>query len=383
MHVDYPYYAFISYNRHDVAEARALHVFLEDYVIPKKFRTNLHKGKSFGKVFFAPENLSYADELTEELKERLRESRYLIVICSPDSAKSKYVGMEIDYFCSIRPKSNVLFYIVRGEPDKNSLDNCYHDVIWDKGLDQKLASDITTRNCTANWFQRELQGLVDDKKAAQFNIAASLLGVKDRTELIDSHKRRICRRNIILSILAVIFFVSILGWYLNKVVNVSFDLNNYAVAEHDLPPLKNGIVTLYLDNDVITEEIKPGNMLASFSNIPKKLLGSEARITFEANGFCPIDKNITLQRNVSLPVQRDSLLYGRVRFKLRDMNMVKVVGCRVCVEGIETFSNEDGTVEIYVPMKNQKTEYLIDCERPLESNRIIAPCTGSEVIFVK
>lgn len=383
MQESYQYYAFISYNKNDVDEARALHIFLEDYNIPKKFRTGQHKGKSFGKIFFAPENYSYADDLTEELKERLRGSQYLIVICSPESVKSKYVGLEVSYFYSLERKNNILLYIVGGVPQQDAADNCYHKVLWDIGLGSKLAADITTKNYTANWFRRFFQGLVDDRRSAQLNIVASLLGVKDRAELLSAHQRRTSRRNIVLMALATIFIASLIGWWFNKAVDISIDLNNNEAKECNLPPLQEGLLTLHLSNDVITKEIIPENMSASFSNIPKKLLGQDARITFEANGFCFMDKLITLQRNILLPVQRDSLLYGRVRFLLRDSGMSKVEGCRISIEGVETVSDADGMVDIYIPLKNQKTEYIIDSDRPLKNNRILVPCTGSEVIFVE
>ena len=380
---DYQYYAFISYNRNDVNEARELHEFIEDFTIPRKFRSDFHKGKSFGKVFFAPENYAYADDLTEELKERLRNSRYLIVVCSPASARSYYVGLEIDYFCSLERKSNVLFYIVRGLPVENDDECCYSDAIWKNGLGSKLAADITTKNYSSNWFKRTFLGTIDDKRAAQLNIIASLLGVKDRTEFISSHQRRTSRRNVFLIVLIVVFFTAILGWYFNKAVDVSVDVESSQISCDSLPPLRNGMITLYLDNDVIRKNIDKGVTSVSFPNVPKKMLGNKVRVIFSGDGFYTQDMSLMLERNILLPVQRDSLLYGRVRFLLRDPDMSKVAGCRVEVEGVEAISDENGFVDLYVPLRNQKSEYLIKCEIPLKHNRIIPPCTGSEVIFLQ
>lgn len=382
-HGDYQYYAFISYNRNDVDEARELHEFIEDFIIPKKFRNRFNNCKRFGKVFFAPENYSYAEELTEELKERLRNSRYLIVVCSPDSANSYYVGLEINYFCSLNRKTDILFYIVRGVPLKNDDNCCYHKAIWENGMGDKLAADITTKNYTSNWYKRIFQGAVDDKRAAQLNIVASLLRVKDRTEFISSHQRRTSRRNILLIVLTVVFFTAIIGWYFNRVVDVSFDLKGRFIEQSELPPLQNGLITLYLDNDVVRKSIDKGVTSISFPNVPKKMLGNKARVIFTGDGFCKLDMNLPLERNNVLPVQRDSLLYGRVCFLLRDSEMARVVACRVVVEGIEAISDENGFVDLYVPLKNQKSEYFIQCDVPLKNNKIIPPCTGSEVIFLQ
>ena len=48
-------------------------------------------------VFFAPYDIQPGG-LSQEIQDRLNASRHLIVICSPHSARSGWVGKEIEYF---------------------------------------------------------------------------------------------------------------------------------------------------------------------------------------------------------------------------------------------------------------------------------------------
>lgn len=55
--------------------------------------------KKFTPVFIDELDLVGRDgSLSESLKGYLNESQYLILICSPSSAKSPYVNDEVDYF---------------------------------------------------------------------------------------------------------------------------------------------------------------------------------------------------------------------------------------------------------------------------------------------
>lgn len=61
-----------------------------------------------------------AGELTQGLQTELQSSNYLIVICSPHSAKSKWVEHEIDCFKSLGRFDRIIPFIVSGEPHSNN-----------------------------------------------------------------------------------------------------------------------------------------------------------------------------------------------------------------------------------------------------------------------
>ena len=116
------YWAFISYSSHDRRWATWLRRRLENYRIPKEFQgVKLEDGTELGKylrpIFRDRDELSGASELGPVIKEALSKSRYLIVLCSPNSAKSEWVNKEIDDFRKLSGNKNILALILKGEPN--------------------------------------------------------------------------------------------------------------------------------------------------------------------------------------------------------------------------------------------------------------------------
>ena len=98
----YTTFAFISYSRRDKVIANWLLKKIEEYAYPAELVDSLHRpphNKYIRPVFLDTADLQVEErQFTEGLKERLRHSRYLIVLCSHHSAISKYVDLEIRYF---------------------------------------------------------------------------------------------------------------------------------------------------------------------------------------------------------------------------------------------------------------------------------------------
>src|SRR5687767_10589364 len=86
------YWAFISYSHSDEAWARWLHSALETYRVPRRLRGRPSSlgplpGRLFP-VFRDRDELPGAADLGAKLRAALRQSRTLVVICSPRSARS-------------------------------------------------------------------------------------------------------------------------------------------------------------------------------------------------------------------------------------------------------------------------------------------------------
>ncbi|MDO4483702.1 MAG: toll/interleukin-1 receptor domain-containing protein [Clostridia bacterium] len=121
----YEYDAFISYSHRDMNWGRWLQARLESWRIPADVRKKqCIRGKHL-KVFRDQTDLAGV-ELQESIQRELRLSRYLIVICSPNSAASPWVAAEIAYFKQLGREQNIIPFIVEGEPetDKPELE-CY------------------------------------------------------------------------------------------------------------------------------------------------------------------------------------------------------------------------------------------------------------------
>jgi hypothetical protein len=96
---EFKYWAFLSYSHSDKKWADWLHKALETYRFPRRIvGTESRDGKVPQRVypiFRDREELSVSVDLGSKVNEALRESCHLIVICSPDAAKSRWVGQEI------------------------------------------------------------------------------------------------------------------------------------------------------------------------------------------------------------------------------------------------------------------------------------------------
>lgn len=119
------YWAFISYSSLDAKWGKWLHKRLEQYAIPAEFQgIEFEDGTALGKhirpVFRDRDELAGSAELGPAIAAALEQSRFLIVLCSPNSAKSKWVNKEIEDFRALHGDDKVLALIVDGEPNASS-----------------------------------------------------------------------------------------------------------------------------------------------------------------------------------------------------------------------------------------------------------------------
>ena len=110
------YWAFLSYSHANEAFARRLHRALEHYTIPRRLRRAHGLPRRLIPVFRDVEELEAASALTPRLQDALEASRWLIVLCSRESARSKYVDGEIAHFVGRHGARRVLCALVDGEP---------------------------------------------------------------------------------------------------------------------------------------------------------------------------------------------------------------------------------------------------------------------------
>jgi len=128
------YWAFLSYSSKDSAFAKKLHRRLERYRYPRDLvgrpgRDGPVPRKIFP-VFRDREELPLSADLGSTIEDALRASRYLIVVCSPHAAKSRWVNEEIRHFKTLGRSDRILALIIDGEPNaadhgNSSLEECF------------------------------------------------------------------------------------------------------------------------------------------------------------------------------------------------------------------------------------------------------------------
>lgn len=119
----YKYFAFISYKKRGEDEewAKWFQHELESYHLPSTLNGIDDLPESFRPVFRDDDELE-AGDLSEQIQDALEGSLYLVVICSPRSAKSEWVNLEINTFIKIGKRHNmdnvtrIFPFIIEGIP---------------------------------------------------------------------------------------------------------------------------------------------------------------------------------------------------------------------------------------------------------------------------
>ena len=119
------YWAFISYSSKDKKWGKWLHNRLENYPIPKEFHSKDLFNDSDFKGTLKPcfrdrDELAGSTKLGPAILAALTKSRYLIVLCSKNSAQSEWVNKEIEDFKELHGDNNILALILDGEPNASS-----------------------------------------------------------------------------------------------------------------------------------------------------------------------------------------------------------------------------------------------------------------------
>ena len=120
------YFAFISYSHVDAGWGEWLHDALENFRVPHALAGRLTPQgivpKRLTPIFRDRKELAASNDLGTEIREALAASRYLIVLCSPAAANSRWTNAEIDSFKRLRPDGSALAVIVDGEPFASDID---------------------------------------------------------------------------------------------------------------------------------------------------------------------------------------------------------------------------------------------------------------------
>jgi len=182
-----PYHAFISYSHKNETDARWLHRRLESYRIPRQLRGE-EEIRRLSPVFRDREELPTAVDLGRVIEDALERSRYMIVLCSPESAKSRWVDAEIRRFKQMGKANKILACILSGEPnasDGNDPEQECFPASLRFGVDE--AGELTTERTEP--IAADLREVGDGRHDGFLKLAAGMLGVG-----FDQLKRRHLRR---------------------------------------------------------------------------------------------------------------------------------------------------------------------------------------------
>lgn len=376
MEQKYKYFAFISYSSKDYKWGKCVQRRLEGYRMPVTLCSEHGwKRKPINPVFFAPTDIQ-PGPLSEELKARLSDSKHLIVICSPNSAQSDWVGQEIEYFYKELGRKDIHFFIVDGTPhtgDKTT--ECFNPIVEKLGMPEILGANIHEQVSRWSWINKE---------RAYVQLITKLLGV-EFDSIWQRHRRMLIEKLLAWCIGIFVIFSTIIGvWFANQPIDVTVSLKETSMRNNDLPPLSNAIITLVLDNETKTDTLSSLDGKALFNNIPHSVIGKDVRIKVVCKEWLPVDTILILQENQIINIARNPETYGNVSFMLWSLKKEKGMGhVKVSIAGHISESDAKGYVKMKIPLKDQSEKYEISCGLELENNIIMMPTTQSTALIVK
>ena len=190
----YRYFAFISYSRKDERWAKWLQNRLETYHLPAAVRKqHTDTPRRIAPVFRDKTDLS-GGVLQEQLHNELDESRFLILICSPNSAASEWVDREVRRFVGGGRAEQIIPFVVDGVADQSVFPPSLR---W--GEEKSLLG-----------ISVEEMG----RTAAFLRVVSTMLGLK-YDELARRHRKRMIRRCTAAAVLAVLALAAAgrVWWY--------------------------------------------------------------------------------------------------------------------------------------------------------------------------
>jgi tetratricopeptide (TPR) repeat protein len=174
------YKAFISYSHGDERWARWLQRALENYRLPKSLR-RAHPAMParLFPIFRDRDELASSTDLSESIQGAMADSEAMILVCSPESARSHWVNEEVRRFREARGDDKIFCLMVGGSPKVDAADCAFPPALL-RSVDGRPAREPLAADVSAGG---------DGERNAMLKIAAALLGVG-----IDELKRRDAQR---------------------------------------------------------------------------------------------------------------------------------------------------------------------------------------------
>lgn len=334
----YTHFAFISYSHRDMTVAKWLQKNLERFKLPTEIHNEIDAESRYLRPVFRDQSDLNTGILGDELRKNLEESKYLILICSKNSAQSQWVSDEAKAFVEMGRLDRIIPVII---PDGSTNE-------WD--LFPNYLREYFEQNP-----DKELLGVnIDEvgKEKALIRVVSRMLGVSFDS-LWKRHQRQKRIRILSCSTAAVI---ALLGLYLFAIpvtvhISVKPQPSNLPAPGDITLNINGGEYTSPVENPVFEDIRLPG--YKRFSNI---------KLNTNAQFFIPIDTVIPtgfgLRRDINLNMVRDNS-FALFKGTVYDDDMNPLPGVEVHVAGFSATTITNGEFTITLPLELQRIEQSI------------------------
>ncbi len=210
------YDAFISYKHGEIdgAVALKLQTLLEHLRVPGDKKDV----KKIERVFMDTGELSSSADFVEQVESALKESEWLIVLCSPGSKASPWCKLEVDTYLKYHDMSHILLLLTEGEPE---------DVFPDRLLEEdNMTLHILAADCRGENKKEILKNL---KKSAVYKLAATMMALS-YDDLKQRRKTYLMQRVAAASIAALLILSCFTGYIIYQAGQVA---RNYQKAQEN------------------------------------------------------------------------------------------------------------------------------------------------------
>lgn len=259
------YFAFLSYSHRDEQLADWLHTQLEQFRVPRRLAGQLSENgvipKRLTPIFRDQHELAAADDLGEEIQEALANSRFLIVLCSPDAAKSRWTNAEIEAFKRAHPEGCVLAAIASGEPFASELPGREEDECFPPALRHKYDNRGRPIGKRAEPLAADLRDVGEARRLGLLKLIAGMLGV-GLDELVQREATRRQRR------LAILAAASLAGMAVTSTLAVTAIQSRNAAREQRREA--EGLVAFMLGD--LKDKLEPIGRLDALDGVGQRVL---------------------------------------------------------------------------------------------------------------
>ena len=250
------YFAFISYKREDEKWASWLQHKLEHYKLPSNLNGRTDLPKYIRPVFKDTSELS-AGVLADEIKAALDQSKYLIVICSPNVSKSKWVNKEAQSFIDSGRADRIIPFIIDGMPNSGDPETeCFPLAI----RELPEAKELLGVNI------KEM-----GRDAAGVKVISQMLGLS--FDLLWQRHERERKRRLLFGIIVAVS-IALIG----LTIGVSYYRKNRSLLENQARFISEKAISLIEDNDSYSASKLALAVLPQNLNFPRRPYTTEAEI---------------------------------------------------------------------------------------------------------
>lgn len=355
-------YAFISYSHQDIKIARWLQHKLEQYYIPNKIYNMVHKenlppnGSHYLRPIFLDKTDLTSGVLAEKLQANLDNSQYLIVLCSPNSAKSDWVSKEVQHFVETGRLDKIIPVIIDGVPYLDMQIALGKNPMGEECMPKYLV-DFTRRHP-----EKELLGIdlkENGLESASIRIVSQMLGVKF-DELWNRQGRQ--KRSRFVSFISIIIAFFLISGYFFMPLRLTYTISDLG-AGNGLPLPDDAMITIEGTSYNLGSRLDTTIILKSR---PGYYRGRHLPVLFHATYF----DTIRTEFNLGFGLFKDEMLYLKrdntfavFAGHVIDQDGNPLSGAKVSVRQNNATTDEEGAFHIVLPENEQAEEQAIIIEK--------------------